>query len=340
MVFLITGTSHTGKTLFSQKLIEKYKYQCLSLDHLKMGLIRSGQTNISVLDDDKLTDYIWSIVKEIIKTAIENKQNLIIEGLYIPFDYINDFEDEYLAFIKSVCLIFSTEYIENNYYNIIKYGNVVESRLDNTYSKELMIKDNKRMLEACKKHNFEYYLIDKEFNLNYDFDVVLTTNRLILRLMTHNDFDDICKIIQDVDVMYAYEHAFSDLEVKQWIDNQINRYKENGFGLWAVILKDTNELIGQCGITMQSYNDKEVMEIGYLFQKKFWRNGYATEACISCKKYAFEKLNAKEIYSIIRDTNIASQNVAKYNGMIKIDEIVKYYHNVYMPHFIYKCEKI
>lgn len=123
--------------------------------------------------------------------------------------------------------------------------------------------------------------------------------------------------------------------MRKWLDRQFARYDKYGFGLWAVILKETNEFIGQCGLTMQPWKDSEVLEIGYLFERKYWHNGYATEATIACKRYAFETLGASEICSIIRDTNTASQNVAKRNGMTVKDTWVKHYRGVDMPHFKY-----
>lgn len=128
MVILITGISHTGKTKLAQSLLEKYKYPYLSIDHLKMGLIRSKNTTLTVEDDEELTGYLWEIIKEIIKTNIENKQNIIIEGCYIPFDWKKDFEEEYLKEIQYVCLIMTEEYIKNNYQDIIKYENIIEQR--------------------------------------------------------------------------------------------------------------------------------------------------------------------------------------------------------------------
>ena len=104
MVILITGASHTGKTLLAQRMLEKYKYPYLSVDHLKMGLIRSGNTSLTPEDDDKLTEYLWPIVREMIKTAIENDQNLIVEGCYVPYDWRKDLDDEYLKSIKFICL--------------------------------------------------------------------------------------------------------------------------------------------------------------------------------------------------------------------------------------------
>ncbi len=164
--------------------------------------------------------------------------------------------------------------------------------------------------------------------------MVLETKRLILREMTQGDFPSLCKILQDDEVMYAYEGAFSQAEVQGWLNKQLDRYKEYGFGLWAVVLKETGQMIGQCGLTLQEYNGGNVLEVGYLFNKAYWHHGYASEAAIACKEYAFDKLNADEVYSIIRDTNIPSQNVAKRNGMVCVDTFIKHYRGVDMPHFL------
>lgn len=143
----------------------------------------------------------------------------------------------------------------------------------------------------------------------------LETERLYFREMNQADFNSLCKILQGEETMYAYEGAFSDKEVQEWLDRQILRYQKWNFGLWAVILKENEEMIGQCGLTMQPWKETEVLEIGYLFNRAYWHKGYATEAAKACKKYAFEILKADEVCSIIRDTNIASQNVAIRNGM-------------------------
>lgn len=165
--------------------------------------------------------------------------------------------------------------------------------------------------------------------------MILQTTRLYLREMTDSDYKPLCSILQDREVMYAYEHAFSDTEVQEWLSNQQRRYEEDGFGLWAVILKKTDEMIGQCGLTVQQCENKKVVEIGYLFQKAYWHKGYATEAAIACKEYAFSYLELDEVYSIIRDSNISSQSVAKRNGMTKKGEIVKHYYHIDMPHFVF-----
>lgn len=169
--------------------------------------------------------------------------------------------------------------------------------------------------------------------------MILETERLYLREMTQRDYDSLCKILQDADVMYAYEHVFEAEEVQNWLDKQIKHYQEYGFGLWAVVLKDTEEMIGQCGLTMQEWGDRQVVEIGYLFQKAFWHKGYAIEAAKACKKYAFQKAGVKEVYSIIREDNIPSQKVAKRNGMIVKGSMIKNYYGMDMPHLVYKVEK-
>ncbi len=168
----------------------------------------------------------------------------------------------------------------------------------------------------------------------------MESERLYFRKITRNDRSDLCKILQDEKAMYAYEGKFDDEEVDEWIDRQLWRYEnENGMGLYAVILKESNMLIGQCGLTLQDYNGKKVPEIGYLFQRSFWHKGYATEAALFWKKYAFEVIGLEAVYSIIRDSNLPSQRVAERNGMIKADVFVKRYRNVDMPHYVYVCNK-
>lgn len=173
MIILITGASHTGKTALSQKLLEKYKYPYLSIDHLKMGLIRSGNTKLTPTSKESdLTKYLWAIVREMIKTAIENKQNLIVEGCYIPFDWEKDFEKEYLDNIRYYCLVMSEEYIRNNLDDIKKYANVIENRLDDDYcTLETVIEDNKRILELARQHKVKYILIEDKYEINIDLDV-------------------------------------------------------------------------------------------------------------------------------------------------------------------------
>ena len=168
MIILITGASHVGKTALSQKLLEKYKYPYFSIDHLKMGLIRSGQTKLTPMSDEKaLTDYLWPIVSEMIKTAIENNQNMIVEGCYIPFDWEKSFEKEYLDNIKYYCLVMSEMYINNHFSDIKKYASVIENRLDDEWCTfESVIEDNRAVMENIKKYNVNYILIDEKYEID------------------------------------------------------------------------------------------------------------------------------------------------------------------------------
>lgn len=167
MIILITGASHTGKTALAQRMLQKYKYPYLSIDHLKMGLIRSGNTELTPMDDCKLCEYLWPIVREIIKTAIENKQNLIVEGCYIPFNWSEDFERDYLEHIKFYCLIMSEKYIRNHFDDIKKYANIIENRLDDDWcTLESTLEDNAKMLSLAQKHNVNYILIDDKYKID------------------------------------------------------------------------------------------------------------------------------------------------------------------------------
>ena len=168
MIVLIAGATHTGKTALAQRLLEKYKFPYLSIDHLKMGLIRSGQTSLNVFDDENLTPYLWSIVREIIKTAIENGQNLIVEGCYIPFEWKKDFDKEYLAKIKYYCLIMSEKYIQNNFSSVSTYENIIEKRLSSDFTQKELIEANQTNLQMCKKYALNYIFIDTEYKVDIE----------------------------------------------------------------------------------------------------------------------------------------------------------------------------
>ena len=169
--------------------------------------------------------------------------------------------------------------------------------------------------------------------------MLIETERLILKPICNTDFNDLKMLLQDKDVMYAYEHPFSEEECKIWFNNQLNRYKQEGYGLLGVFLKENNKFIGQAGITKQNINENMVDEIGYLLKKEYCKKGYATECVKALKEYGFNILNLDKIYSIIRDNNISSQNVAKRNNMIKTITIIKHYYNMDMPHYVYCITK-
>lgn len=169
MVILINGASCTGKTYLAQNLMEKYKIPYLSIDHIKMGLIRSKKTNLTPYDDEELQPYLWNIIKEIIKTVIENNQNIIIEGAYIPFNYKNDFSAEYLDNIKYICLAMSEKYINNNYNLIINKSNIVENRGKSfSIDKDFLINENKKYIENSIKYNLPLQVIDNKYVINVD----------------------------------------------------------------------------------------------------------------------------------------------------------------------------
>lgn len=170
MIILITGASHTGKTLLAQRLLEKYKYPYLSIDHLKMGLIRSGNTQLTPMSDaDELTDFLWPIVREIVKTVIENRQNLIVEGCYIPFDWKKDFSDEYRKDIRGYCLVMSESYIRTHFSDIKKFANAIENRLDDKdCTLDNVLEDNAHNLSLAKENGIDYILIDSEYKIDIE----------------------------------------------------------------------------------------------------------------------------------------------------------------------------
>ena len=151
---------------------------------------------------------------------------------------------------------------------------------------------------------------------------ILETERLVLRELVPSDLPAMCRVLQDKETMYAYEHAFSDEEAQAWLNNQLRRYRE---------------LIGQCGLTWQQISGERLLEVGYLFERVHWHKGYATEAALACKEYAFSVLGMQEVYSIIRDNNFASQRVAQRNGMNVCGKTVKFYYGMEMPHLIFRA---
>ncbi|MCI8516149.1 MAG: ATP-binding protein [Hungatella sp.] len=170
MVVLIGGASHTGKTALAQRLLERYGYPYLSIDHLKMGLIRSHYTDLTPeSDDEALTGYLWPVVREMIKTAVENRQNLVVEGCYIPFDWDREFEEEYRREIRYYCLVMSEDYIRNHFRDIKKFACVIEKRIDDEWcTMELAVRENGRILEQCRRYGVNYILIDKKYKVDVE----------------------------------------------------------------------------------------------------------------------------------------------------------------------------
>ena len=166
MIILITGASHTGKTALAQKLLERYRYPVLSLDLLKMGLIRSRQTSLTPEDDEELTPYLWSIASEIVKTAIENNQNLIVEGCYIPFDWKETFSPYQLEEIESCFLIMTRRYLTERFDDVRRYASIIEKRMKDDLDLGKLIHDNERNLDSCRKRNQPIVLIDGSYEID------------------------------------------------------------------------------------------------------------------------------------------------------------------------------
>ncbi|MGN0904066.1 MAG: GNAT family N-acetyltransferase [Alphaproteobacteria bacterium] len=170
--------------------------------------------------------------------------------------------------------------------------------------------------------------------------IILETPRILLREMTPDDFGSLCTLLQDGETMYAYEGAFSDAEVLEWLDRQRTRYARDGFGLWGMIEKETGRFIGQAGLTLQDAGGTEETEIGYLLNRGVWHCGYASEAAAACRDYAFQVLGRDRVVSLIRDSNRASQRVAERIGMKKEGLFIKHFRHVDMPHFIYAVNRV
>ena len=164
MVVLITGPSHVGKTLLAQRMLETHGWPYLSIDHLKMGLIRSGCTDLTPEDDAALTGYLWPIVREIVKTAIENRQNLIVEGCYIPFDWRQDFDESYLAFIRFLCLTMTEGFLETHWKDVMAHSCDIESRLeDSDCSLDWLKRENRFYAEGFRKAGESVVQIDADY---------------------------------------------------------------------------------------------------------------------------------------------------------------------------------
>lgn len=169
MIILITGASHTGKTLLAQKLLEKYRYPYLSMDHVKMGLIRSGNTALTPYDDDRMTSYLWPIVREIVKTAIENGQNLIVEGCYVPADWEKDLSPEYRDQIIFRCLVMTENYIRSRFDEIKSRASVIERRgEDPDFTMDAAITENERYLTAFGNREKDLILIDRDYKTDLE----------------------------------------------------------------------------------------------------------------------------------------------------------------------------
>ena len=169
--------------------------------------------------------------------------------------------------------------------------------------------------------------------------IIAETGRLLLRELVDDDLPGLCRVLQDSDVTYAYERVFSDREIGSWLKRQIQCYAQEGFGMWAVVLKETGKMIGHAGISMHVYGDEELPEIGYMFEKEFWHRGFATEAAIACRDYAFAVLGMDTVYSVIRADNVPSRAVARRNGMRITGTAFRSVMGRMVTHYMYSIKK-
>ena len=268
MIILITGASHTGKTALAQKLLETYNYPYLSIDHLKMGLIRSGNTSLTPMsNDDDLTAYLWPIVREMVKTAIENKQNLIVEGCYIPLDWAKDFEKEYLPHIQYYCLVMSENYIRNHFYDIKKYANIIEERLDDSdYTIESVIQDNERFLKLAQRFNVNYVFIDEEYEIDIDLGLKCENtnmNNLTIRLETKKDYRAVEELVRE-----AFWNIYKPGADEHYYVHQMRNHPDFIPEL-AFVLEKEGKIIGNIMYTKawledEKGNRKEILSFGPL----------------------------------------------------------------------------
>lgn len=323
-----------------------------NIDREKIKMIvgvDSSEENLKICKDEyaHLKDQLKFVKVDTKYNEIENLShtemliaNLVIEDIGITsfIHLLKKINPEYVS-----CLVYNQENGKTGLR--YPYGSTYPSINDDVEK----IKEND-FIHNMKENEYHClrkveYIQNNEVLIRFDFHkkiekvLILETNRLILREMSICDFIDIAKMLQDEEVMYAYEHAFSNEEVFSWINKQMDRYQNDGYGLWAVIEKTSQQFIGQCGITNQQIHDDVVMEVGYLFNKEFWHCGYASEAAKACIDYGFQNLKAEKIYSIIRDTNIASINVAKRNGMKQISTFNKFYYGMDMLHIVFNIER-
>lgn len=169
--------------------------------------------------------------------------------------------------------------------------------------------------------------------------IILETPRLYLREIRPDDYPALCRILQDIDVMYAWEHAFSDEEVTQWIVKNLMRYERDGYSYWAAIEKTAHELIGVTGLIAEEADGEPYVGIGYIYSKSHWGKGYAFEGAAACADYAFEVLDLTEVTAQIRPENAASRKVAERLGMSVKKHFIKHYKGKDMPHLLYSLTR-
>ena len=330
MIIIITGASHTGKTLLAQRMLEKYKYPYLSVDHLKMGLIRSGNTALTPEDDDALTEYLWPVVREMIKTAAENKQDLIVEGCYIPFGWRRDFGEEYLADVRFICLAFTDAYVDAHFDEIKAHASDIEARLYADCDIDGIKADNRRYTEGFRAAGERVALIDGDYEkaMNAIIDnngekMTIETERLILRPWEESDAEDLYEYAKDPRVgPVTGWPAHTSVEQSREVIRDVLSAPDT----YAVCLKEDGRAIGSIGLFKPDNDHAELsgseLEIGFWIGVPFWGNGYIPEAVRALQKYAFTQLGCTAMWCGYYDGNEKSKRAQEKCGFT-------YHHTVY-----------
>ena len=321
MIVIITGASHTGKTVLAQRMLEKYKYPYVSIDHLKMGLIRSGNTNLTPEDDDELVGYLWPIVREMIKTAIENRQNLIVEGCYIPCDWRKDFDNDYLSEIRFICLAMTDAYIDAHFDDIRDHGSDIENRLDDSdCTADWLKEDNGKIIEGFSKAGEQIILIDTDYESHIsglfgENEKMLRTERLILRRWEDSDAEDLFKYASDPDVgpIAGWPPHQSIEESRDVIKNVLS-----GKEAYAICLKEDGKAIGAIELKLNGHTDMtdrdDECEMGYWLGKPFWGQGIMPEAAKEMLRHAFEDCGMQKVWIGYYEGNNQSKRVQEKCG--------------------------
>jgi len=278
VVILIGGASHTGKTLLAQKLMEKYHWPYVSIDHLKMGLIRSGNTALSVYEDDALTQYLWPIVREMVKTAVENRQNLIVEGCYLPFDWQKDFEEAYLKHIRFCCLVMTRDYIETHFAEIQACASVIEDRgADPDLDVQTLLRDNERNLAACREYGCAHILIDESYPESMEAHPVFAVepkNQLKLHGYTQEDCAQLAQLFYDT-VHSVNAADYTPAQLDAWADGNADLEK------WHISLSAHHTVVARMDGRIVGFGDMD--DTGYLdrlyVHRDCQRRGIATAIC-------------------------------------------------------------
>ena len=311
MIILITGASHAGKTVLAQRMLEKYKYPYLSIDHLKMGLIRSGNTGLTPADDDELTVYLWPIVREMIKTAVENRQNLIVEGCYVPFDWRKDFDERYLSSIRFVCLAMTDAYIDAHFDEIKKHASDIEKRLDDTgLTAEGLKRDNRFVEEGFLKNGEPVTLIEDDYEktvaalLEGQSDNMIETKRLKIYPASSAQMKSFIAAERNEELKAAYtemlEGSLAHPDQREW------------YAIWMIERKNGTHIGDLCFKGLLN----GVAEIGYGISEEYQNQGYATEAVGAAVKWALKQSGVKQIEAETEPDNNASRRVLEKCGFI------------------------